>query len=102
MLTGDNTREMPYNHLYPRLTTRSNTFRVHYRVQTLSKARSTPPDQWIEEKDTVMAEQRGSTLIERYIDPELTDVPDFATELLPDQAVDDFYSFRIVSSTNVQ
>ena len=56
----------------------------------------------VEERDTVLAERRGSTLIERYLDPNETGVPDFATALLPDQAVDDFYSFRIVSSERFQ
>jgi hypothetical protein len=37
-LTGDDKREMPYNHLLPRVTTRSNTFRVHYWVQSLRHA----------------------------------------------------------------
>lgn len=68
-LTGDNSREMPYNHIYPRLTTQSNTYTVHYRVQTLKKARSNAPDTWEEGKDTVLSEFRGSTTLERYLDP---------------------------------
>jgi hypothetical protein len=68
-LTGDNSREMPYNHIYPRVTTQSNTYTVHYRVQTLKKARSTVPEVWEEGKDAVMAEYRGSTTLERYLDP---------------------------------
>jgi hypothetical protein len=68
-LTGDNSREMPYNHIYPRLTTQSNTFTVHYRVQTLKKARSTTPEVWEEGKDSVLSEFRGSTTLERYLDP---------------------------------
>ncbi|WP_156346095.1 Verru_Chthon cassette protein A [Verrucomicrobium spinosum] len=68
-LTGDNSREEPYNHIYPRLTTKSNTFTVHYRVQTLRKARSTEPTEWVEGRDTVASEYRGSTMIERYLDP---------------------------------
>jgi hypothetical protein len=34
-LTGDNSRERPYNGLYPRLTTKSNTFTIHVRAQSL-------------------------------------------------------------------
>lgn len=68
-LTGDNSREAPYNHIYPRLTTKSNTFTVHYRVQTLRKARSAAPEEWQEGRDTVASEYRGSTIIERYLDP---------------------------------
>ena len=33
--TGDNARETPYNQIYPRLTTKSNTYRVHHRVQRI-------------------------------------------------------------------
>ncbi len=32
-LTGDNSLERPYGNLYPRLTTKSNTFRLHMRIQ---------------------------------------------------------------------
>src|SRR5262249_55072657 len=31
--TGDNIRERPYSNIYSRITTRSNTFRVHMRAQ---------------------------------------------------------------------
>jgi len=64
-LTGDDKREMPYNHLYPRVTTRSNTFRVHFWVQALNSrlGRETP---------IVTGEYRGSTIIERYLDPNIT------------------------------
>jgi uncharacterized protein (TIGR02600 family) len=67
-LTGDNEREKPYVDLYPRITTKSNTYTVHMKVQTL---RQTPghPTQWIEGKDAVLGEYRGSATIERYIDP---------------------------------
>lgn len=71
-LTGDNLREEPYDRLYPRLTTKSNTYTVHYRVQMLQKRPVTPTvkaDVWEEGKDQVVAESRGSTLIERYVDP---------------------------------
>ena len=97
LLTGDNAREMPYNHLVPRLTTRSNTYRVHYRVQVLKKVRSTDPETWDEARDLVRAETRGSALIERFIDPS-TPLPDFAasdTEVT--KAVDDHYQFRVLS-----
>jgi uncharacterized protein (TIGR02600 family) len=68
-VTGDNAREAPYNALYPLLTTRSNTFTVHYRVQTLTKARSTAADVWVENQDVVSGEHRGSATLERYLDP---------------------------------
>jgi hypothetical protein len=75
-LTGDNEREKPYADLYPRVTTKSNTYTVHMRVQTLRQLpRSTATGgplayaSWNEGKDAVLAEYRGSATIERYIDP---------------------------------
>ncbi|MEI8310431.1 MAG: hypothetical protein WCH98_06730 [Verrucomicrobiota bacterium] len=65
-LTGDDKREMPYNHLYPRVTTRSNTFRVHFWVQALNSRLG-------RENPIVTGEYRGSTIIERYLDPNITD-----------------------------
>ncbi|MFN0078459.1 MAG: Verru_Chthon cassette protein A [Prosthecobacter sp.] len=97
-LTGDNTRESPYNQLYPRLTTRSNVFQVHYRVQALKKARSTPATVWDEKKDRIGAEQRGSVILERYIDPNDPALPDFVADPDADGALDDHYRFRIIRS----
>jgi len=76
-LTGDNVREKPYADLYPRITTKSNTYTVHYRVQTLRRQPYNGPaegedayyHQWDEKRDAIMSEFRGSTTIERYIDP---------------------------------
>lgn len=95
-LTGDNTRESPYNQLYPRLTTRSNTYQVHYRVQVLKKARSTKVAEWDENKDTIAAEQRGSAIIERYLDPNDPDLPDFVSDPTRNDALDDHYRFRVI------
>ena len=68
-LTGDNLREAPYNQIYPRLTTKSNVFHVHFRVQVLRSAHGRPPDKWDQDYGSVTAEFRGSTLVERYLDP---------------------------------
>ncbi|MCB1225989.1 MAG: Verru_Chthon cassette protein A [Verrucomicrobiales bacterium] len=68
-LTGDNVREAPYAGLYPRLTTQSNTYTVHYRVQALKKARGTEANLWVEDRDRVAADYRGSAELERYMDP---------------------------------
>ena len=94
--TGDNTRERPYSNLYPRLTTRSNVFRVHYIAQTLQKARSAAPDEMTDE-DKVTGEYRGSTLLERYLDPAQPGMPDFATNSAG-LSLDHFHQFRIVES----
>jgi len=109
-LTGDNSREAPYAHLYPRLTTKSNTFCVHYRVETLKKVPSTQADIWEERRDKVLGERRGSFLVERYIDP---NDPDFnlsanrfaeavageeTGDLSGIPTLDRFYQFRILQS----
>jgi hypothetical protein len=94
-LTGDNLRERIYTTLYPRLTTRSNTYTVHYRVQTLKEVptgRTTAAQwaTWDESKDKVLSECRGSTVIERYIDPNQS--------ALTDDYLDAAYHFRVVST----
>ncbi|MDZ4403378.1 Verru_Chthon cassette protein A [Prosthecobacter sp.] len=100
--TGDNVRERPYSNLYSRLTTRSNTFRVHVRAQMLRKARSTAPDVFNPSKDAVLSEYRGSTLIERYIDPNNSpDIPDYAGSAgnpLTSAPLESFYRFRALES----
>lgn len=67
-ITAENLKEKPYVDLYPRLTTRSNTYQVHMRVQTIKKARSTDPNKFVVGTDTTGADYRGSAVIERYID----------------------------------
>jgi uncharacterized protein (TIGR02600 family) len=98
--TGDNSRERPYSNIYPRVTTKSNTFRIHIRAQVIKKARESDPTTFDPELDTVAGEWRGAKLIERYIDPNNEDIPDYAT--LPDavgnQTLDSYYRFRILHS----
>ena len=107
-LTGDNVREKPYADLYPRVTTKSNTYTVHYRVQTL---RQRPPAagvdeashylKWDESRDSVLSELRGHTTLERYIDPEDKRFrPDFGGDQIDveKQSVEDAYRFRIIYS----
>lgn len=64
-LTGDNSREKPYAELYPKLTTQSNTFRIHMRVQVLAPSDGAPANGG---DFHPLAEYRGSRLIERYLD----------------------------------
>lgn len=107
-LTGDNSLERPYDYLYPRLTTRSNTYTVHVRVQSIQQAKNAPDKaQFIDGRDTVSGEFRGSFIIERYLDPDnagfyvkdkatgvmrkTTDENDPAAMLGP-------YCFRVISS----
>jgi hypothetical protein len=106
-LTGDNLREKPYADIYPRLTTKSNVFTVHVKAQSLKKAlpkstqdpaTSSPWAEWDETKDQVLGEYRGSSIIERYIDPN-AGIPDFATLSDPtSQNINEFYKFRTVST----
>ncbi len=97
-LTGDNVREAPYNQLYPRLTTRSNVYQVHYRVQALKQARSTAAAVWDEARDSVGAEQRGAVIIERFLDPNDPALPDYVTTPATAGALDDYYRFRVIRS----
>lgn len=94
-LTGDNARESPYNHIYPRLTTKSNVYTVHMRVQALKKSPG-DPSQWREGRDQVVGEYRGSATIERYVDPNDPELPDFATDSTA--RLSDFYRFRTIST----
>jgi len=97
-LTGDNSLERPYTNIYPRLTTKSNSYTVHYCVETLKKAAGSTPTTWDETKDVVTGQYRGSTLIERYVDPNDTTLPDFAATTNYNTALDAWYKFRVVSS----
>jgi len=90
-LTGDNLRDLPYAQLYGRLTTRSNSYTVHVRVQVLQKLPHDPNQNvWNEGVDLVQGDWRGSYEIERYLDPAAT-APVAGSPLGP-------YKFRIVSS----
>lgn len=99
--TGDNTRERPYANLYAKLTTRSNTFKVHVRAQSIRKAlRSVAANKFDPALDEMSAEFRGSFLIERYIDQaDLTGL-DYATATNPFalKALESFYRFRVIES----
>ncbi len=101
--TGDNSRERPYANLYPRVTVRSNVFKLHLVAQTLQKATSENPKTFDSVKDSVTAEWRGSCIIERSInpsDPALVNV-DYtnlnAGSLNPTTTpkLDRFYTYRV-------
>jgi uncharacterized protein (TIGR02600 family) len=98
-LTGDNLREKPYANLYPRLTTRSNSYRVHVIAQALRKVKGTDPTKFDPARDQVSAEYRGSYLVERSIDPTDPDIEDYA-ELVGggkqvENSLDRYYTYRI-------
>ena len=111
-LVGDNSRERPYSNIYQRITTKSNTFQIHYRAQVVRQARMSPnnpnelrsDDEYAffnPDVDEVVSEYRGSTIIERYVDPNDDRIPDFATSPpstgTSGGALDRYYRFRILS-----
>ena len=91
--TADNLRERPYTTIYPRLTTKSNTYTVHLRVQSLKKIRGSDPQTFDQTKETVKSEYRGSFIIERFLDPNAStfDITDSTSTLGP-------YKFRVVNT----
>jgi uncharacterized protein (TIGR02600 family) len=115
-MTGDNMRERPYSYLYPRLTTKSNTYQIHYRVQTLKQTVTAhgsgdfslwkdPAGSGITDK--ILGEQRGSAVIERFIDPSDPNIPDFASivsssssglSLSSTNIMDSYYRFRVFNA----
>lgn len=94
-LTGDATLERPYANIYPRLTTRSNVFRVHIITQTLRKSRDSDPLKIDPQLDTFEAEYRGDALLERAIDPGDSSIPDYISDL-DAPSLDQFYRYRIL------
>ena len=72
-LTGDNSLERPYVAIYPRVTTKSNTYTVHVWVQTLKQvsgsSAASNPALFRNGIDQITGEYRGSYVVERYLDP---------------------------------
>lgn len=95
-LTADNSREAPYNYIYPLLTTQSNTFQIHYRIQTLTplikKTNFNPAEDFV-----VSGEMRGSYILERYLD--IND-PAFEGDPPPvnpiNTPLNEYYKFRVL------
>ncbi len=82
-----------------------NTYTVHFRVQSLKKSNRTDAGTWVEGKDVVTSEYRGSQVVERYIDPADTRIPDYASASVyssnssaTDPTLDSFYRFRVLSA----
>jgi len=97
-LTGDNVRERPYANLYGLTTTRSNVYRIHVRAQALR----VPPgrfDRFNPQRDRVLSEYRGETVIERHLDPDDERIPDYAQgDPLAEPNLDSLHRFRILST----
>jgi uncharacterized protein (TIGR02600 family) len=102
-LTGDNSRERPYADIYPRLTTKSNTFTIHMRVQTLQQTKADlGTTTWNEATDVVTGEYRGSEIVERYVDPSNGNIPDYAgspsVSPTAETQLGTLYKWRVVST----
>lgn len=100
-LTGDNLRERIYTTLYPRLTTKSNTYTVHFRAQSLRTIPSASPSKWKESEGIVTGEYRGSTSIERFINANDPNIPDYAgnnADIDNLRTLDTFYKWRVVEN----
>jgi uncharacterized protein (TIGR02600 family) len=95
-LSGDNVKERPYTTIYPRLTTKSNTYTVHFIAQELKTVPGVPATEWHEGTDLVTGEYRGSAMIERYIDPSDPAIPDFATTTTGN--LESHYRWRVVNT----
>ncbi len=97
-LTSDNVRERVYTTLYPKLTVRSNIYTVHYKVQALRKRPGSPAATWTEGVDQVVGESRGYTTIERFLDPNNTSIPDYASSAAPynETSASEFYHWRTI------
>ena len=95
-LTGDNGRERPYAMIYPRVTTRSNVFTAYIRAQSIRKSPNTAVDVFDEAKDQITGEYRGSTTIERFIDPNDPAIANYNPQTIG--GLDPFYRYRIVNT----
>jgi hypothetical protein len=115
-MTGDNSREKPYTAIYPNITTKSNTYQIHYRVQTLKQTPFAHPSDWAKwvepgsgsgPSDKITGDLRGSAIIERYIDATDEKIPDFAGNIASGgtnaikslaNSLDPFYRYRVINS----
>ena len=95
--TGDNMRERPYSHIYPRVTTKSNIYTVYMRCQAVKKVAGTAVDKFDPKKDKVIGSYRGSATVERFIDPNDTQLANYDPNAR-DSSVDKYYRFRVLAT----
>ncbi|HRJ71585.1 MAG TPA: Verru_Chthon cassette protein A, partial [Terrimicrobiaceae bacterium] len=88
-LTGNNLRERPYATLYPLLTTKSNVFTTHMRVQAVKR---TPAG-----KVQVNGEYRGSVTFERFLDPNNPKFTDGSVDS-DNVSLEPYFRFRTLSA----
>jgi uncharacterized protein (TIGR02600 family) len=104
-MVGDNVKERPYTNLYGKLTTKSNTFTVYYRVQVLKNPTTAVQTQWDESKGSVGGEYRGSTIVERYLNSNEPNMPDYASggaggagTWSTSDSMEKYYKWRVVEN----
>ena len=72
---------------------------MHVRAQALKTPRTTPDGQWIENPQLVQSEYRGAVTINRYLDPEDPNIPDFtAPGNLLKYSLDSYYKYRVLET----
>jgi uncharacterized protein (TIGR02600 family) len=96
-LTADNGRERPYAHIYPRATTKSNVFTVYVRAQSIKKSPGSDPEKFDDEKDRITGEYRGSSTIERFLDPNDPAIAKY-DPLKNKEGLDKYYRFRVLNT----
>ena len=97
-LSGDNTLERPYAGLYGRVTTRSNVFRLHFRIQEITKGPGSPPERFIPEEDTVTVDRQGSKILERVLNHQHPELPSYAGRNVVQAGlprIEQFYDYRV-------
>ena len=95
--TGDNMRERPYSHIYPRVTTKSNIYTIYMRCQAVKKVAGTAPDKFDSKRDKVIGAYRGSATIERFIDPNDPQLAKYDPNSA-NSSVDKYYRFRVLGT----
>jgi hypothetical protein len=83
-LTGDNSRERPYARIYPRITTQSNSYRMHFRVQVIKPSGQSAPGHFSSYSGKVLAERSGSVQLRRQLDIERPHLPADKRPKVPD------------------
>jgi hypothetical protein len=67
---------------------------VYYRTQSLKKRPGSNQGVWEEGKDSVTGDYRGSTTLERFINPANPDIKDYAANPNATPSLDTFYRWR--------
>ncbi len=94
-LTGDNTLERPYAGLYSRVTTRSNAFRLHFHIQTITKGADSSPDRFDPDQDVITEDRRGTKVIERVLNPSQMPTYIVASRLSSNPRIERFYDMIV-------